>query len=62
MKLYDFASESTIGCMLAQKDDDGIKNAIYYLSRVLNDTKTRYSSIENCVYVSISHILNQSII
>lgn len=32
MKLYIVASESTVGSMLSQEDDDGIERAIYYLS------------------------------
>lgn len=39
MKLYIFASDSTIGSMLAQEDDDGIEKAIYHFSRVLNDAE-----------------------
>ena len=42
MKLYVAASERTIGRMLAQEDENGVERAIYYLSRVLNDTETRY--------------------
>lgn len=37
IRLYIFASDLTIGSMLAQEDDNGIERAIYYLSRVLND-------------------------
>lgn len=32
--------------MLAQKDDDGVERAIYYLRKLLNDVETRYSLIE----------------
>src|ERR1044072_1105011 len=59
MKLYIAASDLTIGSMLAQEDDDGFERAIYYLSRVLNDAKTRYSSIEKlciCLYFSCSKL------
>lgn len=55
MRLYIFASDLTIGSMLAQEDDTGVVIAIYYLNRVLNDTKTRYSLIEKmclCLYFS----------
>src|ERR1044072_791465 len=55
MKLYIAASDLTIESMLAQEDDDGVERAIYYLSRVLNDAETRYSSIEKlclCLYFS----------
>lgn len=46
MKLYVFVSDSTIGIMLAQEDDDGVERAIYYISRLVIDTETRYSLIE----------------
>ncbi|XP_045802475.1 uncharacterized protein LOC123896075 [Trifolium pratense] len=46
MKLYISASNTTLGSMLAQEDENGEEKAIYYLSRVLNDVETRYSSIE----------------
>ena len=46
MKLYISASDTTIGSMLAQEDENGVEKAIYYLSRVLNDAETRYSVIE----------------
>ncbi|WJX50210.1 hypothetical protein P8452_36545 [Trifolium repens] len=55
MKLYISASDSTLGSMLAQEDENGEERAIYYLSRVLNDAETRYSSIEKlclCLYFS----------
>ncbi|XP_057734319.1 uncharacterized protein LOC130949683 [Arachis stenosperma] len=35
------ATENTIGCMLAQDDENGNERAIYYLSRVLTDIETR---------------------
>ncbi|XP_057758525.1 uncharacterized protein LOC130979169 [Arachis stenosperma] len=35
------ASENTIGCMLAQDDENGHERAVYYLSRVLMDIETR---------------------
>ncbi|XP_045795462.1 uncharacterized protein LOC123889969 [Trifolium pratense] len=53
MKLYISASDTTLGSMLAQEDENGEEKAIYYLSRVLNDVETRYSSIEKlclCLY------------
>ncbi|XP_072064413.1 uncharacterized protein [Arachis hypogaea] len=39
--LYISASKDTIGCMLAQDDENGQERAVYYLSRVLTDIKTR---------------------
>ncbi|XP_020972665.1 uncharacterized protein LOC110269284 [Arachis ipaensis] len=46
LKSYIAASKNTIGCMLAQDDENGHERAVYYLSRVLTDIKTRYSPIE----------------
>lgn len=55
MKLYIYTSHSTIGSMLAQEDGDDVERAIYYLSRVLNDTKTRYSPIQKlCLCLNFS--------
>ncbi|XP_016173350.1 uncharacterized protein LOC107615844 [Arachis ipaensis] len=41
LKSYIAASSNTIGCMLAQDDEDGHERAVYYLSRVLTDIETR---------------------
>jgi len=50
MKWYIAALDNTIGNMLAQKDENGVERAIYYLSRVLNDAKTRsYPSKKLCL-------------
>ncbi|KAK2414311.1 hypothetical protein QL285_036915 [Trifolium repens] len=59
MKLYIATSDKTIGSMLAQEDDNGIENAVYYLSRVLNDAETRYTAIEKlclCLYFSCTKL------
>lgn len=45
MILYISDSDSVVGSMLAQEDNNGVERDIYYLSRVLNDGKTRYSLI-----------------
>ncbi|XP_058784321.1 uncharacterized protein LOC131659100 [Vicia villosa] len=55
MRLYIAASESTIGSMLVQENDNGVERLLYYLSRMLNDPETRYSDIEKrclCLYFS----------
>ncbi|XP_028119295.1 uncharacterized protein LOC114316816 [Camellia sinensis] len=46
LKLYISVSDLSIGCLLAQENDMGHEQAIYYLSRRLNDAETRYNSIE----------------
>ena len=59
MKLYIATFERTIGSMLAQEDENGIERAIYYLSRVLNDTETRYHPSEKlylCLYFSCTKL------
>ncbi|KAK2455906.1 hypothetical protein QL285_003321 [Trifolium repens] len=59
MKLYIATSDKTIGSMLAQEDDNGIENAVYYLSRVLNDAEIRYTAIEKlclCLYFSCTKL------
>ncbi|XP_072064492.1 uncharacterized protein [Arachis hypogaea] len=42
LKLYITASTNTIGCMLAQDDENGHERPVYYLSRVLTDIETSY--------------------
>jgi hypothetical protein len=55
MKLYIAASDSTIGSMLAQEDENGVERSIYYLNGVLS----RYSPAEK-VCVSIFHVISLS--
>jgi len=38
--------DHSLGALLAQKNDDGHKNAIYYLSRTLIGAESRYNPIE----------------
>ncbi|XP_058766406.1 uncharacterized protein LOC131640003 [Vicia villosa] len=59
MRLYISASDTSMGSMLAQEDENGTERAIYYLSRVLNDAKTRYTSIEKlclCLHFSCTKL------
>ncbi|XP_058722974.1 uncharacterized protein LOC131594788 [Vicia villosa] len=59
MRLYISASDTTIGSMLAQEDENGIERVIYYLSRVLNDAETRYTLIEKlclCLHFSCTKL------
>ena len=51
IKLYLSAANESISCLLAQKNLKGHEQAVYYLSRVLNPTKTRYSPIEKICLV-----------
>ena len=44
--LYVKAMDHSLGAMLAQKDDNGHEQAIYYLSRTLIGAESRYNPIE----------------
>ena len=46
LKLYLLVAKEFIGCLLAQNNVEGHEQFVYYLSRVLNSTKTRYTPIE----------------
>ncbi|CAN6566577.1 unnamed protein product [Malus baccata var. baccata] len=46
LKLYISALEKSIGSLLAQNNEGGKEQAVYYLSRILTEVETRYSPIE----------------
>ncbi|CAN6542153.1 unnamed protein product [Malus baccata var. baccata] len=46
LKLYISASDKSIGSLLAQNNQGGKEEAVYYLSRILTEVETRYSPIE----------------
>ena len=46
LKLYISATNDSIGSLLAQDAEDGIERAVYYLIRLLNNAKTRYTPTE----------------
>ncbi|KAM2225165.1 hypothetical protein ACFX1X_019424 [Malus domestica] len=46
LKLYISAAEASIGCLLAQDNDAGREQAIFYLSRNLNQPEINYSAVE----------------
>ncbi|KAM1819040.1 hypothetical protein ACFX11_000762 [Malus domestica] len=46
LKIYISAAEESIGCLLAQNNDAGREQAIFYLSRNLNQPKINYSAVE----------------
>ena len=66
LKLYLSVAKESIGCLLAQNNAEGHEQAVYYLSRVLNSTKTRYTPIEKLclalyfVYTKLRHYLIKS--
>ena len=51
--LYLASNSQTIGALLAQKDDDGNEQPIYYVRRTLKDMETRYPRIERACLVVI---------
>ena len=44
--LYIAAQEKSLGALLAQENDEGKENSLYYLSRTLNGAELNYSPIE----------------
>ncbi|CAN6560039.1 unnamed protein product [Malus baccata var. baccata] len=46
LKLYISASDKSIGSLLAQNNEGGKEQAVYYLSRILTEVETRYSPVE----------------
>ena len=50
--LYLASNSQEIGALLAQEDDDGNEQPVYYVSRTLKDAETRYPKIEKpCLVV-----------
>ncbi|CAL9006044.1 unnamed protein product, partial [Prunus brigantina] len=46
LRLYISASESSIGCLLAQNNESEREQAVHYLSRTLNMAEVNYSPVE----------------
>ncbi|KAM1815822.1 hypothetical protein ACFX12_000295 [Malus domestica] len=46
LKLYISTAKESIGCLLAQDNDAGREQAIFYLSRNLNRPEINYSTVE----------------
>ena len=52
--LYIAAQEGSIGALLAQENDEGKENALYYLSRMMTSCELNYSPIEKmCLAVGL---------
>ena len=51
--LYLASNFQAIGALLAQEDNDGNEQPIYYVSKTLRDTETRYPKIERVCLVVI---------
>jgi len=50
------AADTTIDMVLIQSDDDDTKHVIYYLSRNLLDTETRYAYVEKLALAAVCAI------
>ena len=51
--LYLASNSQAIEALLAQKDDDGNEQPVYYVSRTLKDTEIKYPRIEKACLVVI---------
>ena len=51
--LYLASNSQAIGALLAQEDDQRNEQPIYYVSKTLKDTETRYPRIEKASLVII---------
>lgn len=58
LKLYIAATPESIGCLLAQKNDERKEHAIYYLSRSLNDGNVGIFLLRSCDWPYIMHVLS----
>ena len=57
LKLYLSAVKESIRCLLAQNNVEGHEQVVYYFSRILNSTGTRYTPIEMlCLAIHFSCI------
>ncbi|XP_026441535.1 uncharacterized protein LOC113340625 [Papaver somniferum] len=53
--LYTAFSDTVVGTLLAQEDDEGIEHTIYYFSRTLRDAELGYPKAENaCLALNYS--------
>jgi hypothetical protein len=46
LRLYLVSNSQAIGALIAQEDGSGIEQPVYYVSRALKDTESRYSGAE----------------
>ena len=55
--IYVRAMDHSLGALLAQNNDQGYEQAIYYLSRTMIEAEHRYNPIEKeCLALSLIHI------
>ena len=53
VKLYLATNNEAIGAFIAQDDQEGIEQSVYYISRKLKDTETRYQRAERACFTLI---------
>ena len=53
--LYLASNSQAIGALLAQEDDEGKEQPIYYVSKTLKDVETKYPKIEKHVWWLSTH-------
>uniref|UniRef100_A0A2N9ER07 RNA-directed DNA polymerase n=1 Tax=Fagus sylvatica TaxID=28930 RepID=A0A2N9ER07_FAGSY len=46
LRLYLASNDQAIGALIAQEDNEGVEQPVYYVSRALKDAETRYSGAE----------------
>ena len=56
--IYIVSSTTTIGMVLVQKDPNGQEHVIYYLSKSLIDSETRYSRVEKLALATVIAVQN----
>ena len=56
LKLYISATQESIGSLLAQDNEDGHEQVVFfYLSKILNPTECRYSNVEKlCISLHLN--------
>ncbi|XP_027086502.2 uncharacterized protein [Coffea arabica] len=56
--LYISAQERSVGALLAQENDEGKENALYYLSRMMTPNELNYSPIEK-LYLALIFVIQK---
>uniref|UniRef100_A0A2N9EGQ7 RNase H type-1 domain-containing protein n=1 Tax=Fagus sylvatica TaxID=28930 RepID=A0A2N9EGQ7_FAGSY len=54
LRLYLASNSQAIGALIAQENDNGVEQPIYYVSRTLKDAESRYSGAERSCLALIS--------
>ncbi|XP_071933611.1 uncharacterized protein [Coffea arabica] len=59
--LYIFAQERSVGALLAQENDEGKENALYYLSRMMTSNELNYLPIEKLYLELTDELPNEEV-